>query len=92
MTWTFHEHERFPGYGWIEPIMHPKWHLLDMKVGKHIVDEHKREMDRMISIDGIRPLVEDLRSYLELKHGEASDIVDHKLAVNRLRELVREGE
>ena len=45
MTWTFHEHERFHGYGWIEPIMHLKWHLLDIKVGSHIVDEHNREIE-----------------------------------------------
>ena len=38
----------------------------------------------------IRPLVADLRSYQELKRrGEASDIFDHKLAVNRLRALVQ---
>ena len=45
MTWKFHEHDRFPGYGWIEPIMHPKWNLFDIKVGRLIVDEHNREIE-----------------------------------------------
>ena len=46
MIWTFHEHERFPGYGWIEPIMSPGGHLLDRTLGEHIVEQHNRDIEQ----------------------------------------------
>ena len=78
MAWTFHEHERFPGYGWIEPIMHPNWHLIDMKVGKHIVDEHNREIEN----DALR------RAASALWEG-ITDMLDQS-QIDRIEHLYRE--
>ena len=48
-----------------------------------------REMGRMISIDDLRPLVADLRAS-SLAKWTVHDLVKHRLAVARLRELTQE--
>ena len=48
------------------------------------------EIDRMISIDEIRPLVADLRTNSALRQSDMNEIINHRKAVIRLRELVRE--
>lgn len=49
-----------------------------------------REMGRMISIDEIRSLVDDLHSLSVLRRASINTIVEHRQAVERLRALVRE--
>lgn len=48
------------------------------------------EMDRMISIDEIRPLVANLRTNSALSQSDMNEIINHRKAVIRLRELTQE--